>query len=147
MFSHNKIQPPPTIVLETHKGQLFYIIIIIIIRMFCPRAGPSLQAQEPNLQFCKRRNHCFSFTTGLNRCSSFPLLSAPILLSSIWTDLKRSEKIPGAPTWWWGEWTWFTGPSRLHWNSPQGLNISSIRVSGQIRVLEILITLCPPIIL
>ena len=27
-------------------------IIIIIIRVSCPRAGPSLQAQEPSLQFC-----------------------------------------------------------------------------------------------
>ena len=25
--------------------------IIIIIRVFCPRAGPSLQGQEPRLQF------------------------------------------------------------------------------------------------
>ena len=27
----------------------------IIIRVFCPRAGPSLQAQEPRLQFCRRQ--------------------------------------------------------------------------------------------
>ena len=32
-----------------------------------------------------------------------------------------------------GELIWLTGPSRLHRNSPQGLNISSIRVFDQIR--------------
>ena len=64
------------------------------------------------------------FYQGLNKCCSFPLLSAPHTLFSIWTDLKRPEKIPGAPTWWWGEWIWLNGPSGLHRNSPQGLNIS-----------------------
>ena len=34
---------------------LYIIIIIIIIRVFCPRAGPSLQAQELRLQFCRRQ--------------------------------------------------------------------------------------------
>ena len=64
----------------------------------------------------------------MNRCGSFPLLSAPRSLSlfSVWTNLKRSEKIPGAPTRRWGEWIWLTGPSGLHRNSPQGLNISFI---------------------
>ena len=75
-----------------------------------------------------------------NRCCSFPLLSALHSLFSIWTEHKRSEKIPGAPTWRWGEWIWLTGPSRLHQNSPQGLNISSIKVFDQIRDPEIPIT-------
>ena len=65
---------------------------------------------------------------GINRCGSFPLLSAPHCLSIIWTDIKRSDKIPGAPAWRWGEWIWLIGPSGLHRNSSQGLNISSIRV-------------------
>ena len=47
---------------------------------------------------------------GMNRCSNFPLLSAPHSLFSIWTDFKRSEKIPGALTWKWWEWIWLTGP-------------------------------------
>ena len=81
---------------------------------------------------------------GINRYGSFPLLSAPHFLFSIWADLKRSEKIPGTPAWRWGEWIWLTGPSGLHRNSPQGLNISSIRVSNQIRDPEIQITLRPP---
>ena len=67
----------------------------------------------------------------MDRCSSFPLLSHSLF--SIWTDLKRSEKIPGASTWMWREWIWLTGPSGHHWNSPQGLNIGSIRVFDQIR--------------
>ena len=32
----------------TFSQELF---IVIIIRVFCPRAGPSLQVQEPRLQF------------------------------------------------------------------------------------------------
>ena len=79
----------------------------------------------------------------INRYSSFPLLSASHFLFSIWTDLKRSEKSPGAPMWRWGDWIWITGPSGLHWNSPQGLNISSIRVFDQIRDHEIPITFRP----
>ena len=80
-----------------------------IIRVFCPRAGTTLQVQKPRLQFYQR----------LKRCGSFPLLSAPHSLFSIWTDFKRSEKIPGAPTWRWGQWIWLTGPSGLHRNSPR----------------------------
>ena len=79
----------------------------------------------------------------MNRCGSFPLFSAPHSLFSIWTNLKRSEKIPGAPTSRWGEWIWLTGPSGLHQNSPQGLNISSIRVFDKIRDPEMPITLHP----
>ena len=48
----------------------------------------------------------FAVLLWINRCSSFLLLSAPHSLFSIWTDLKRSEKIPGAPTWRWEEWIW-----------------------------------------
>ena len=76
----------------------------------------------------------------MDRCGRFPLLSAPHSLFSIWTDLKRSEKIPVAPAWRWGEWIWLTGPSTLDRNSPQGLNISSIMVFDQIRDQEIPIT-------
>ena len=85
------------------------------------KAGVPPQIQEPRLQFNNR----------LNRCGSVPLLSTPHSPFSIWTYLKRSEKIPGVPTRRWGEWIWLTGPSGLHWNSPQGLNISSIRVFDQ----------------
>ena len=71
------------------------------------------------------------------------MLSSPHSLFNIWTDLKRSEKIPGAPACRWGEWIWLTGPSGLHRNLLQGLNISSIRVFHQIRDLNIPIIICP----
>ena len=78
---------------------------------------------------------------GMDRCGSFRFLSVPHSLFSTWTDLKRSDKIPGAPTWRWGERIWLTGPSGLHRNSPEGLNIGSIRVFDQIRDPEIPINL------
>ena len=56
----------------------------------------------------------------MSRCGGFPLLSAPHSLFSIWTDLKRSVKIPGAPTWRWEECIWLTVPSGLHRKSLQG---------------------------
>ena len=77
---------------------------------------------------------------GINRYGSFPLLSAPHSLFSIWTNLKRSEKIPGALAWKWEEWIWLTAPSGVHRNLHQGLNISCIGVFDQIRDLEIPIT-------
>ena len=73
----------------------------------------------------------------MNRCGSFPLLSASHSIFINWTELNRSEKIPGAPAWRQGEWIWLTGPSGLHRNSSQGLNISSIMVFDQTRYLEI----------
>ena len=105
------------------------------------------QTQEPSS--VKSRSSTINTGTkvavllGMNRSGSFPLLSAPHSLFSIWTHLKRSEKFPGAPTRRWGEWIWLTGPSGLHRNSAQGLNISSIRVFNQIRDPEIPITLRP----
>ena len=47
----------------------------------------------------------------IDRCGSFPLLSVPHSLFSIRTVLKISEKIPGAPTWRWGEEIWLTAHS------------------------------------
>ena len=63
------------------------IMIIIIIRVFCPKAGPSLQAEKPRLQFCRRQvfhhklgNQGCSFTRYLisavaSRCFPHPTLS------------------------------------------------------------------------
>ena len=81
----------------------------------------------------------------MNRCGSCPLLSSPHSLFSILIDLKRSEKIPGAPTCRSGEWIWLTRPFWLHRNSPKGLNINAVRVFDQIRDPEIPITLRPHI--
>ena len=120
--------------------------------MFCPRADLSLQAQEPKLQFCRRkvfhlklRNQGCSFAR--DWIGAIPLLSAPHSLFSIWPDFKSSEKISRAPTYRWGEWIWLTGPSGLHRNSPQELNISSISVFNQNRDPEIPITLRPVIVI
>ena len=104
-------------------------------------------AQEQVIH-CKRRNQAYSSAEGRSStantgtkaavlpgmiwCGSFPLLSAPHTLFSIWTDFKR---------WRWGDWIWLPGPSGLRRNSPQGLNISSIRIFDQIRDPENPITL------
>ena len=119
---------------QNKKIYSLYIFISV-----CPRAGPSLQTQAPRLQFCPKTD--LPLQTQEPRCDSFPLLSAPHSLFSIWTNLRRSEKIPGAPTRRRGVWIWLTGPSGLHRNSAQGLNICSIRVFDQIRDPEIPIAL------
>ena len=87
-------------------GQNTQIYIYIYHRVFCPKAGPSLQGEKPRLQFCQRqvfhhklRNQgCSSakgrsstansgtkasVLPGIIRCGSFPLLSAPYFLFSI----------------------------------------------------------------
>ena len=75
---------------------------------------------------------------GINRCGSFPFLSAPHSRFSIWTDFKDLKRSQGHQR------DWLTGPSGLHRSSPQRLNISSIRVFfDQIREQEIRITLRP----
>ena len=94
--------------LQNHHGYIKHHnrdIIINIIRVFCSRAGPSLQAQEPRQQFFRRqvfrrtlRNQGCTFTRD-DSCGSFQLLSAPYSLFGIGTDLKRSLMIPGASTW------------------------------------------------
>ena len=133
--------------------QYIHIIYIInIISVFCPRAGPSLQVQcKCRMQFCQRqifrcklRNQGCSFTRDwVGAVASCCFLQPTLSLASEQT-IKRSEKIPGAPAWKWGEWIWLTGPFGLHQNSPQGLNISSIRFYHLIRDPEISITLRPP---
>ena len=114
------------------KGRSFIANSALRLQL-CPKAGLPFQTQEPRLYVL----------LGMNRCGSFPLLSAPHFLFCIWTNLKRSEKIPGSPTRRWGEWIWLTGPSGLHRNSPQGLSISSIRVFDQIKDPKIPITFRP----
>ena len=48
-----------------------------------------------------------AFLLMMDRYGSFPLLSVPSRFS-IWTYLKISEKILGAPAWRWREWIWLT---------------------------------------
>ena len=124
------------------------LLLVVVFSIYLSSSSSEYCAQGQVLH-CKRRNlGCSSVKgrsstanwgtqvavlLGMDRCGSFPSPSAPHSLFSIWTDLKRCENIPGAPAWRWGEWIWLTGPSGLHRNSPQGLNISSIRVFDQIR--------------
>ena len=76
-----------------------YSVIIIITRVFCPKAGLSLQAQELRLQFCrrqifhlKRRKQGCSFTRDwlgavASRCFPCPFLSLPSEQTlEIWKD-------------------------------------------------------------
>ena len=136
--------------LKCHHAYLNIIIIIIIISVFCPRAGPSLQAQEPRLQFCrsqvfhrKLRNQGCSFTRDLigavaSRCFPHPTPSSAF--EETLKDLKRSQgsQLGGEECG-----IWLIGPSGLYQNSPQWLNISSIKVFDQIRDPEIPINLYP----
>ena len=109
------------------------IIIIIIISVFCSRAGPSLQVQERRLQFCQRqvfhrklRNEGGNFTRDSigvipSRCFLHPILSSVSeqTLKDPWgtnVDVRRVNLAN------WALWT-----------SPQWLNISSIRVFDQSR--------------
>ena len=114
------------------QGQVFH----------CKLRHQGCSSAQRQVFHCKLRIQGCSFL-GINRCCSFPLPSAPHFLFSIWTDLKWWEKIPGAPSWKWGEWIWLTGSTKLHQNLPQGLNISSIRIFDYIRDPEIPITLHP----
>ena len=109
--------------------------------MFCSKTGPSLQAQEPRLQFCwrqvfhrKLRNQGCSFTRNwigavASHCLPHPTLS--VASEQTWKDprginveVRRVDLAKWALR-----------------NSPQGLNISSIIIFDQIRDPEIPITL------
>ena len=83
---------------------------------------------------CKLRNLGCCFTRN-EQVRQLPISFRTPSLASEQTlkDLKRGGE----------EWIWLTGSSGLHRNSPQGLNISSIRVFDQIRDPQILITLRP----
>ena len=76
-------------------------------RVGCGKQREATATQEPRLQF----------NQGLNRYGSFPFHSAPHSLFIIWTDNRRSEKIPGVPTCRWEECISVTGPSGFQRNS------------------------------
>ena len=68
-YSWGQLRKVPILTKTQWWDIYIYIYIYIYIRVFCPRAGPSLQAQEPRLQFCRRqvfhhklRNQGCSFT-------------------------------------------------------------------------------------
>ena len=128
-----------------YYGTLSYIIISVLPKgkSFTANSGTKTAILPKGRSSTANSGTQVAVLLGMDRCGNFPLLSTPHALFSIWTDLKRSEKITGAPTRRWGEWILLTRPYGLHRNSPQGLNISSIRVFDQIRDPEIPITLLP----
>ena len=83
----------PSLQLSTCLHSHINIIIIIIIRVL-PK-GRSFTANSGTK---------FAILLRMNRCGSFPLLSAPDSRFSIWKELKRSQKVPGVPTLRWGGW-------------------------------------------
>ena len=69
---NSTFRQPYTFPLINLYSCLIMVIISIIIRVFCPKADPSLQAEKPRLQFCRREvfhrkplNQGCSFATDL----------------------------------------------------------------------------------
>ena len=87
--------------IPVYSGSVLVRFHCIIIRVFCPKAGPSLQAEKPRLQFCLRqvfhhklRNQGCSFTRDLigavaSRCFPHPTLC--LASEQTLKDLKRSQ--------------------------------------------------------
>ena len=148
---HKYINKLYTLHREEYIGEMFcYPLLLMWPSSSSSSSECSTQRQ---VLHCKRRNlGCSSgqvFHRKLrNQGCSFTrdwigaVASCCFLHTTLWTNLKRSENIPGASTWRWREWIWITGPSGLHQNSPQGLNISSIRVFDQSDIWKSQITLC-----
>ena len=131
--SHN-----PALCLDTSLGYFLYHSTNYS-SVFCPRAGLLLQMQEPRSKSRSSTANSeikVAVLLVINRCGCFLHPTLSLRSVEILKDLKR-----------------FQGPhvkvGRVNldnWalqNSPQGLNISTIRVFGQMRDLEIAITLCP----
>ena len=108
MSSHQSILP---------KGRSFTASTGIQAAVL-PKGRSSTQTQEPGCSFTRDWMGAVASRCFLHRAVS---LASEQTLKDLW----RSQ---GQPTWRWGEWIWLTGPSGLHRNSPQGLNISSNRI-------------------
>ena len=93
--------------------------------VFCPKTGPSLQAEKPRMQFCRRqvfhrklRNQGCSFTRDLlcavtSRCFPYPTLS--LAYEQTLKDPRgTNEEVRGVDLANWALWT-------SHRNLPQGL--------------------------
>ena len=86
---------------ESVSPYIYSIYIYISSTVFSPKAGPSLQAEKPRLQFCRRqvfhrklRNQCCSVTRDLigavaSRCFPHPTLS--LATEKTLKGLKRSK--------------------------------------------------------
>ena len=85
----------------THTHTHIYIYIYIYLKVFFQRTGPSLQAQKPRLQFCRRqvfhrklRNQGCNFTrvwivAVASRC--FPHHTLSLVSGQTVKDQKRSQ--------------------------------------------------------
>ena len=83
------------------EKKFYFIYIYIITRVFYPRTGPSLQAQEPRLLFCQRqvfhhrlRNQGYSFTRDWIGGVAYRCYLHPTLFSAseqTLKDVKRSQ--------------------------------------------------------
>ena len=110
--------------------------------LHCKRRNLGCSSAEGRSSTTNSENQDCSFTRDLigstaSRCFPHPTLS--LASEQTLKDLKRSQGHQR------GEWIWLAGPSGFHRNSPQRLNISSIRVFDQIRDPEIPINLRPHI--
>ena len=64
-------------------------------RYFTANSGTKAAVPPKCRSFTANSGTKVAVLLGLNRCGSFPVFSTPHSLCSIWTVLKRSEKIPG----------------------------------------------------
>ena len=108
-------------------------------RSFAANSAPRLKLYAKAGPSPKLRNQCCSLL-GINRCGCF---SHPTFFSASEQTLK-DLKNPMGPILEVRKVICLSGPSGLHRNSPQELNISSIRVFDRITDPEITITLRPP---
>ena len=105
-----------TLPLDYSGGHIMKILKSVLPkgRSFTANAGTKVAVLLKGRSSTANSGNTVALLLGIHRCCSFPLLFTPHSLFSIWTDLERSEKIPKAPKWRWGEWIWLTGPSGLH---------------------------------
>ena len=120
-----------------------------IIRVFYPRAGLHCKLRNQGCSSAQSRSSTVNSGTkvavllGINKCGSFPLLSYPTLFLTSEQALKDLKRSQGPQRGREDSGFWLTGHSGLHRNSPQGLNISFIRVFDLISDPEIPIILRP----
>ena len=115
----------------------------IIIRMFCPRAGLSLQTQVPRPQFCTKAGFPLQIQeprlqfTNDEQLRQLPVAFRTPLSLKHFNKPWKIRKEPRGTSLEVRRVDLVTGPSGLQRNSPQELNISSNWVFDQIRDPEI----------
>ena len=92
-------------------------------RVASPTLGHLYSRGNPRYSFYRRLSGHKGVKKNLHPSDTRDRTRAVQPIAKRWTDLKKSEKIPGAPAWRRGEWIWLTGPSGLHRNLPQGISV------------------------